>query len=58
MPGDKPHNTSSVGGVMGLKPVAYGNGGKNLLQECLTAVDSIQSSHTSDCDNYWCDVNL
>jgi hypothetical protein len=28
------HNTSSVGGVMGLMPVVYGNGGKNLLQEC------------------------
>ena len=22
--GDKPHNTSSVGGIMGLMPVAYG----------------------------------
>ena len=26
IPGDKPHNTSSVGGLMGLMPVAYVNG--------------------------------
>jgi hypothetical protein len=43
---------------MGLIPVAYGNGGENLLQVCLTAVDGRQSSHTCDCHNYWCDVKL
>lgn len=54
---DRPH-TSSVGGITCLMPVTYGNGGKNLLQECLTAVDSILSSDTSNCGDYWCDVNL
>jgi hypothetical protein len=58
MTGDKPHNTSSVGGLMGLMPVAYVNGGENLLQVCLTAVDSIHSSHTSNCGDYRCDMNL
>jgi hypothetical protein len=58
MPGDKPHNTSAVGGVMGLMPVAYGNGGIDLLQKCLTAAESVQSSHTSNCGDYWCDVTL
>jgi hypothetical protein len=43
---------------MGLMPVAYGNAGENLLQVCLAAVESTQSSHTSNCGDYWCDVNL
>jgi len=43
---------------MDLMPVAYVNGGENLLQVFLTAVDSIQSSHTSNCGDYRCDVNL